>query len=478
MMHDGEGEFPMQDRSGIRGRGLLAAVGIAAALSLALAASAPASFTQQTTLTASDENGRSGIGSAVALSANGNIALVGGPADNGGVGAVWVFVRSGSMWGEQAKLTGAGEIGSGEFGTSVTVSSDGKVALIGGTNDNGGIGAAWVFVRRGASWVQQEKLTGSDAGGVQEEAHCDVDENEKENGIFLHTYCFVGHPGAFGASVALSSNGHTALVGSPGDNENDGAAWVFTRTGARWVQQGEKLIGAGETNFDERYSPEHIGGEFGASVALSADGSTALVGGPQNDTEIGIPGLRSAGAAWVFTRSGSTWVQQGEKLTGGHGSFFGLQFGESVALSGDATTALIGAPEDAIKTEPGEGPVGGALVFTHSGSTWIQGPDLQNGEGTPAERDEAQFGSRLAISADGSIALIRSKPYDARARAWVFTRSGSTWNQLAEELACGPRGGLTEEPCSVALSGDGSTALVGTAVYVEPGRTRPSRSGR
>jgi hypothetical protein len=430
-----------------------------AAASLAMAASASASFVQQTTLTASDEIGQSGLGSAVALSADGKVALLGGPTDNGGTGAVWVFVRKGSKWSEQVKLTGEGEIGNGEFGKSVAVSSDGKVALIGGTNDNGGIGAGWVFVRRGANWVQQAKLTGKDAGGGQEEAHCDVDEDP----LFAHTYCFVGHPGAFGASVALSSNGHTALVGSPGDNENDGAAWVFTRTSSAWVQQGEKLTGAGETNFDERFSPEHIGGQFGASVALSAAGSTALVGGPQNDTEVHEGGAWAKGAAWVLTRSGSTWAQQGKKLTGGGSNFFGVRFGESVALSGAATSALIGAPDDGLKTGPGEhgAPVGGAFVFTRSGSTWSQGPDLQNGEGTPDEHYDARFGDRLAISVAGTTALVRGEPFGAPTAAWVFTRSESSWTQQPGSLAC------SGERCGVALSGDASTALVGTAAYVD-----------
>jgi hypothetical protein len=451
-------------------RSVLVAASVAA-VSPMMTASASATFTQQTTLTPTDEIGTSGIGGSVALSPNGDTALVGGPKDNAGVGAAWVFVRKGSTWTEQAKITGTGEIGNGEFGTSVALSFDGKTALIGGPSDNGGLGAAWVFVRRGSNWVQQEELLGKDAGGAPEEAHCDVDENGLEHGIFVHTYCFVGHPGGFGSSVALSSNGHTALVGSPRDNESDGAAWVFTRTGSRWIQQGEKLTGAGELNFDERYSPAHIGGQFGASVALSANGSSALVGGPHNDAEVHGEAW-AKGAAWAFTRSGSTWAQHGERLTGGGANFFSVRFGESVALSGDATIALIGAPGDGRKTGPGDKgePVGGAFVFTRSGPTWIQGPDLQNGEGTPLEQDEANFGDRLAISANGSSALILNEPYDARAGAWVFTRSGSIWSQLVGKLACGPEGGLTEEQCSVALSGDGSTALVGTTVYVDAGQ--------
>ena len=85
-----------------------------------------------------------------------------------------------------------------------------------------------------------------------------------------------------------------------------GAAWVFTRSGATWTQQGGKLVGTGHIGEGEF---AHVGeGEFGASVALSGDGNTALIGGPGDDS--------GKGAAWVFTRSGSTWTQQGAKLTG------------------------------------------------------------------------------------------------------------------------------------------------------------------
>src|SRR5262249_46214785 len=101
----------------------------------------------------------------------------------------------------------------------------------------------------------------------------------------------------FGRSVAVSADGNTALVGTGGDNENVGAVWVFTRAGSTGTQEA-KLTGASEVG----------AGLFGEAVALSADGNTAVVGGPNDNTNLG--------GAWVFTRSGSTWTQQGEKLTG------------------------------------------------------------------------------------------------------------------------------------------------------------------
>src|SRR5207245_625259 len=106
-----------------------------------------------------------------------------------------------------------------------------------------------------------------------------------------------------GFSVALSGDGATALVGGPYDDSETGAAWVFTRLGSTWSQQGSKLVGTGAVGSAGQ----------GFSVALSGDGITALVGGPGDNTP---PGEGGAGAAWVFTRSGSAWSQQGAKLVG------------------------------------------------------------------------------------------------------------------------------------------------------------------
>ncbi|HKM87349.1 MAG TPA: hypothetical protein VJX48_01975, partial [Xanthobacteraceae bacterium] len=107
---------------------------------------------------------------------------------------------------------------------------------------------------------------------------------------------FVGSPEQ-GYSVALSADGTTAIVGGPDDNADIGAAWVFTRSGGVWTQQGSKLVAGDAAGTSV---------EFGYSVALSADGNTAIIGGPADNGSIG--------AAWVFTRSGGVWTQQGAKL--------------------------------------------------------------------------------------------------------------------------------------------------------------------
>src|SRR5262249_41013414 len=141
--------------------------------------------------------------------------------------------------------------------------------------------------------------------------------------------------GRFGYSVALSADGETALIGARYDTSDAGAAWVFTQSGSTWAQQGPKLVATGHIGEGEF---AHVGeGEFGGSVALSADGGTALIGGPADDDD--------KGAAWVFKRTGSTWAQQGAKLTGGGEAEAG-RFGSSVALSEGGDTALVGGPVD------------------------------------------------------------------------------------------------------------------------------------
>ena len=122
----------------------------------------------------------------------------------------------------------------------------------------------------GTVWTQQgNKLVGTGAVGVARQGH----------------------------SVAISADGNNAIVGGPYDNSYIGAAWVYRRGGTVWSQQGNKLVGTAAMGHPEQ----------GFSVALSADGNTAVVGGFGDDAN---------GAAWVFIRSGGVWTQQGSKLVG------------------------------------------------------------------------------------------------------------------------------------------------------------------
>ena len=361
---------------------------------------------QSAKLTPSDATGASSFGTDVAISADGTTALVGGYRDNSNVGAAWVFTRSGTTWTQQAKLTGTGEAGAGEFGYHVALSADGNTALIGAARDNDGVGAAWVFTRTGTTWSQQGgKLTGAGEVG----------------------------PGYFGFDVALSADGNTALVGGYQDNGNRGAAWGFTRSGATWTAQGTKLTGTGEVG----------GGFFGTSVALSADGNTALVAGVFDGP---------SGAVWPFTRVAGAWKPQGAKFTGTGGEGAG-SFGLGLALSADGRTAIVTAPYDASDTK--NVGMGAAWVFGRIGAVWEQQGKKLTGGGASGN---AEFGWSVALAGDGRTALLSGVTDGGGDGAtWTFSRTGSTWAQQGDKSP--GQGGNWGE--AVALSANGAASLVG-----------------
>ena len=243
--------------------------------------------------------------------------MIGGPGDSSDLGAAWVFTVSSGVWtqhGGKLTVSGSDEAGGAQFGAGVALSSDGQTALIGGPFDASGpdnnAGAAWVFTGSGGGLTQQgSKLTPGDSVSFA----------------------------TFGAAVALSADGNTALIGGPDDDGFVGAAWTFTRSAGVWAQQGSKLTGAGESSL----------AEFGSSVALSSAGTTAVIGSPDDD------GL---GATWRFTGSPGTMTQDGSKLTP-TGEIGSAGSGRAVAVSADGDTALTGGPFDDNRS-------GGAWVFT------------------------------------------------------------------------------------------------------------------
>ncbi len=302
---------------------------VSSALFCCVVSVANAQFTQQgPKLVGQGSIGVSQQGSAVALSADGNTALVSGPYDNGNLGAVWVFTRANGVWAQQGeKLIGAGAIGSANQGMSVALSSDGNTAIVGGTQDNGGVGAAWVFVRSGGVWRPQgTKLVGPSPYAIQNQ----------------------------GAAVALSADGDTALVGAPSGGPGNSERGVGVHPNRR------KLGAAGASLAEPGLGRDHgcprgyCGRwQYGPHLWLSAgrlrrhrlglhsfqrrmDGAkqarrirccrsvhelyfrdnSGYIGRRQH-RHLGMG--RSAtsvtrGAAWVFTRSNDVWTQQGPKL--------------------------------------------------------------------------------------------------------------------------------------------------------------------
>ncbi len=406
----------------------------------------------QEKLTGGSEEVRKGeFGYSVAISADGSTALIGAPADNRDAGAVWVFTNSGSGWTQQGpKLTGAEETREGDFGSSVALSADGNTALIGGLRDKNFSGAAWVFSRSESTWTQQgPKLTGgSEAENLEslgDSVALSGDGNTALIGarggegaalVFTRSGSTWARQGPkltgsetvrennFGASVALSADGNTALVGGTENNREAGVAWVFTRSGSTWTQQGPALSSAGEP-IEGTLAGIH-------SVALSGDGDAALVSGISE----------KSGAVWTFTRSGSTWTQQGSKFTGSEETAQS-EFGQSVALSAEGNTALIGGFGD-------NDEAGAAWVFNRTDSGWTQqGPKLTGGSEEVSA--DGRFGSSVALASENDIALIGA-PVDhiKHGGVWAFE---NTTTPRPEVTSVAPKLGRTTGGTTVTITG-------------------------
>jgi uncharacterized repeat protein (TIGR01451 family) len=299
----------------------------------------------------------------------------------------------------EAQVIASDAAASDFFGSAVAVSGD--TAVIGAWNktigSNNNEGAAYVFTRSGITWSQQQKLTASDGVAGDE----------------------------FGISVAIS--GDTAVIGANGKASDQGAAYIFTRSGTTWSQQ-QKLTASDGTANDA----------FGYSVAIS--GGTAV---------IGAHGKASyQGAAYVFTRSGTTWSQQ-QKLTASDGVAYDY-FGYSVAISGN--TAVVGAYEKTVTYSY----QGAAYVFTRSGTTWSQQQKLTASDG--AIYDE--FGYSVAISGDTAVVGAYKKvgTYSDQGAAYVFTRSGTAWSQQKELTASD---GAIYDYFGYSVAVSGNTAVIG-----------------
>ncbi|MBI2916825.1 MAG: S8 family serine peptidase [Chloroflexi bacterium] len=355
-----------------------------------------------------------------AVDVSGDTMVVGADGDDnaGGVdaGSAYVFVRSGTTWSQQAKLTASDAATGDSFGRSVGVSGD-TIVVGAYLDDNPGVadaGSAYVFVRSGTAWSQQAKLTASDAA-------------------------FRDH---FGWSVAI--DGDTIVVGASNDYGTPGggeAAYVFVRSGATWSQQAKLTASDAAAN-----------DYFGVSVAI--DGDTIVVGAYMDDNS----GVNNAGSAYVFVRPAGGWnnaTQTAKLIPSDPDPIEAGWFGWSVGVSGD--TIVVGAQADDIA---GTTNVGSAYVFVRPGGGWsdaTQTAKLTASDGAGLD----DFGSSVAIEGDtivvGADADDNAGGVDAGA-AYVFVRNGTTWGQQAKLTASDAGGNRSGYP--MAFSGD--TVVVGT----------------
>jgi FG-GAP repeat/Tetratricopeptide repeat len=371
-------------------------------------------------------------GASVALSFDGNTALIGAPwgAQFGQGGAAWLFERKNGTWAQQQPaLIGAGVGNMAEFGSAVAMSRDANTLIVGGPGDNALTGGVWVFTRSNGVLKQQgPKLFGTGA--------------DAESGMGVSQ----------GRAVALSADGHTAAIGAQPDNQYMGAVWVFTQINGVWSQQGPKLVG-----FDR--APHAT--DQGYSVALSGDGNTLIVGGVGDDGAAADGG--SIGATWVFVRAGNVWSQQGPKLVASEYDLSSNQ-GWSVALSDDGNTAIVGGHDHATGH-------GAAWVWTRQNGIWSQqGPKLI---GTGAI---GGWQPSVALAADGNTAIV-GDPGDNNSigAAWAYIRNNGVWTQLGSKILGTGTVANDRFGTSVALSADGRTALIGGECCDDP--NSPNKGG-
>jgi len=346
-------------------------------------------------------------------------------------------------------------ISSGDgFGISVSTSGDGNTLVVGSS----GRAAALVYTRSGSTWSFQTSVTGSNTSLAD----------------------------SFGGSVALSADGNTLLVGASGEESaatginngeadnslvSAGAAYVFIRTANSWTQQA--YIKASNTNNR---------GFFGGALAISSDGNTITIGSSgESSAATGINGngadisASEAGAAYVFSRSGSTWTQQA--YVKASNTEMGDIFGVSVALSADGNTLAVGAANEASaatgidgnQTDNSASGSGAIYVFTRSGTTWSQTAYVKASNTQLGD----QFGVSVALSGVGDTLAAGAPAEDssgATAQAdnsfpssgalYVFTRA-TTWSQQAYLKTAVPDMG-DQAGNSVVLSQDGRTLVAGS----------------
>jgi hypothetical protein len=375
------------------------------------------------------------LGYSLSISADGGMLVAGAPTESSGAtgingnqadrsaeysGAVYAFTRSGSTWTQQAYIKASNTRAGDVFGSAVALSADGTTLGVGAPGESSGsagiggdqnnrsapqAGAVYLFARSGSAWLQQTYVKASNAQAGDQ----------------------------FGVSLAFSSDGSTLVVGAEAedggatgvngstadDSASDaGAVYVLTRSNTAWSQQA--YIKA---------SNAQAGARFGQRVALSADGSTLVVGAPaEGGGATGINGNQAsntaefAGAVYAFTRNGSTWLQQA--YIKASNTQAGDGFGHGLALSADGLTLAVGATgEDGggagmqgDQTSNSASNAGAVYLIKREGSNWTQRAYLKasntmDNTTAVAPGSNSNFGYGLALSADGG-ALAVGAPYE------------------------------------------------------------------
>lgn len=357
-------------------------------------------FSQAAILKANDGVAEDYLGFSVAIS--NDTAVVGAPNDDEGRGAAYVFVRNGANWIQQAKIFADDGMTEEGFGISVSIYNDTIIAgsLFGRVNRRA-TGAAYIFVRNNGSWTQQGKIFAADGSADD----------------------------AFGFSVSLFAD--TAAVGAIGNNGQAGAVYVFARSGINWIQQAKLAANDGA-----------FGDALGFSVSIS--NNYVIAGAP-----FGQNNKSQQGLAYVFAGNNGVWTQQA-KLAADDGDFY-EHFGRSVSISNN--TAVIGAFDDDFG-------VGSAYIFILNNGTWAQQAKIKPEN---ARGEIYGYGISVSISED-TIAV--GAGIDDRGRGedtvFIYVRNGASWT-LRDKLRANDGGNNDLFGFHVAVSED--TVIIGAPFF-------------
>jgi hypothetical protein len=388
-------------------------------LSAATFADQPPILNENFKLTPSDaaDDGKVGgrFGTGVATSSDGTTVIAGASLDNDNgsySGSAYIFTLVSGIWEETKLLASDGETND-NLGYSVAISGDGNTAVVNSSwsNDDGkNSGSVYIYEFDGSNWLET-KLTASD-GTSQDQ---------------------------FGHSIAISADGTTVIVGSPGDDDNgnnSGSVYIYTLANGAWIET-QKLTASDGASEDL----------FGyLNVALSGDGSTAIVSARRDDDN-----GNESGSVYIYSLLNGAWSETAKLIASdGHE---GDYFGEGVSLSSDGLTAIVGAP---FNDDQGSDS-GSAYIFRFDGTDWNEEVKLTASDGLGNE----YFGLTVSVSGDGTSAVIGSRghnQFSGSAYIYKFV-DGNLW----EETKLLASDGAAEDSFGyrVALSGDGSTAIVG-----------------
>lgn len=315
------------------------------------------------------------FGYSVDISADGKRIAVGTPFDNNNMGAVFIFDYNDqkAVWEQTTKIVSSNVIGTAVWqGYKVKLDADGSTLAFSGINDNNSVGAVWVYIYNGATWIEQAKLVGSNPIGKAEQ----------------------------GSDLGISADGNTIAFGAHYDNQDHGTAYVFGRNNSIWTQMGSKLQCSDIT--DSAY--------LGTGITLSSDSTTLLVGAPNNNN--------GYGAVCGFMKLGSQYVQQGNSFKGKDSTTSQEEGqGYSLALSSNKQTVLVGAPGDYAG-------IGAFYLFKHvDGSAFQQQGNKIKVDGV-LPKSISSVGSTTAISKNTETLVVGAPDDDLdKGGVWAFYKS-------------------------------------------------------